>query len=77
MSTASAAGQSPLALICGGGSLPLAVADYVQARGRSVLLFPLEGIARPEDYAQRPHTWIRLAKFGTFARSAPPVAVNS
>ncbi len=71
MSTAPAAGQmSPLALICGGGSLPLAVADYVQARGRSVLLFPLEGIARPEDYAQRPHTWIRLAKFGTFARAA-------
>jgi DUF1009 family protein len=54
MSTAPAAGlaspageQSPLALICGGGSLPLAVADYVQTRGRPVLLFPLQGIARP------------------------------
>lgn len=70
MNTAPAAGQSPLALICGGGSLPLAVADYVAARGRPVLLFPLQGIARPEDYANRPHTWIRIAMFGAFARAA-------
>ena len=71
MSIAPAAGQqSPLALICGGGSLPLAVADYVEARGRQVLLFPLQGIARPEDYAGRPHTWIRIAMFGAFARAA-------
>ena len=62
--------EGPLALICGGGSLPLAVADFVSARGRQVLLFPLRGIARPEDYAQRPHTWLRIAKFGTFARAA-------
>lgn len=71
MSTATAAGQGPLALICGGGSLPLAVADYVQARGREVLLFPLQGIAEPKDYADRPRTtWVRLAMFGTFARVA-------
>ena len=46
------------------------MADFVSARGRQVLLFPLYGIARPEDYAQRPHTWVRIAKFGTFARVA-------
>jgi DUF1009 family protein len=62
--------QGPLALVCGGGSLPLAVADFVAARGREVLLFPLQGIARPEDYARRPHTWVRIAKFGAFARAA-------
>ena len=62
--------QGPLALICGSGSLPLAIADSVSARGRQVLLFPLQGIARPEDYAQRPHTWVRIAKFGTLARAA-------
>jgi len=71
MSAASAVSQEgPLALICGGGSLPLAIADSVSARGRQVLLFPLQGIARPEDYAQRPHTWVRIAKFGTLARAA-------
>ena len=40
-----AAQEGPLALICGGGSLPLAVADSVIARGREVVLFPLRGAA--------------------------------
>jgi len=62
--------QGPLAMICGAGSLPLAVADFVSARGRKVLLFPLQGIAKPEDYAARPHIWVRFAKFGTFERAA-------
>ena len=60
----------PLALICGGGSLPLAIADSVNARGRQVLLFPLFGAAKPEDYAKRPHIWVRVAQFGAFARVA-------
>lgn len=62
--------QSPLALICGGGSLPLAVADYAAARGRKVLLFPLRGAAAPGDFAQRPHQWIYLGEFGKFFRLA-------
>ena len=76
MSIALAAGQSPLALVCGGGSLPLAVADHVEARGRKVLLFPLQGIARPEDYANRPHTWAKIAKWGAFARVARAAGCN-
>jgi DUF1009 family protein len=76
MSTAPVAGQSPLALVCGGGSLPLAVADHVEARGRKVLLFPLQGIARPEDYANRPHTWAKIAMFGAFARVARAAGCN-
>lgn len=71
MSAAPAAvADGPLALICGGGSLPLAIADMVAASGREVLLFPLRGIAKPEDYAARPHTWVRIAQFGTFERAA-------
>jgi DUF1009 family protein len=71
MSAAPAAIQEgPLALICGGGSMPLAVADFVAARGRKVLLFPLRGIAKPQDYARHEHTWVRIAKFGTFERAA-------
>ena len=71
MSATSAAQQDgPLAIVCGGGSLPLKVADIVTARGRQVLLFPLQGIAKPEDYAGRPHTWVQIAKGGLFARTA-------
>ena len=62
--------EAPLVMICGGGSLPLAVADLVAARGRKVLLFPLREAARPEDYAGRPHQWVRLGQFGTVARVA-------
>jgi len=68
--SATPAAEGPLALICGGGSLPLAVADSVIARGRKVLLFPLRGAANPKDFAGRPHTWVRLGQFGTVARVA-------
>jgi DUF1009 family protein len=62
--------EGPLALVCGGGSLPLAVADLVAARGRKVLLFPLRGAADPKDFADRPHHWVHLGQFGTVARIA-------
>jgi UDP-2,3-diacylglucosamine hydrolase len=62
--------EDPLALICGGGSLPLAVADSVSARGRTVLLFPLRGFAEPADFAGREHHWVHLGQFGTVARIA-------
>lgn len=65
-----AAVQAPLALVCGGGSLPLAVADHVSARGRRVLLFPMRGVAAPADYARRDCTWVHIAQFGTLARRA-------
>ena len=37
--------EGPLAMLCGGGSLPLTVADKVVSKGRPVLLFPLRGAA--------------------------------
>jgi DUF1009 family protein len=61
---------APLALICGGGSLPLAVADYVAARGRGVLLFPLYGAANPADFVGRPHHWLYLGQSRKFAKLA-------
>src|SRR3990172_7013269 len=71
MSTQPAANEEgPLALVCGGGSLPLAVADHVAARGRKVMLFPLRGTAAPGDYAQRPHQWIYIGELGKFFRLA-------
>jgi DUF1009 family protein len=62
--------QGPLALICGGGSLPLAVADSVAARGREVVLFPLHGAAKPADFAARPSRWLHVGEFGKFVRLA-------
>ena len=62
--------EGPLALVCGGGSLPLAVADHVSARGRRVLLFPLRDAADPKDFAGREHHWIHVGQFGRVMRIA-------
>ncbi len=69
MSAAPASGnEGPLALICGGGSLPLAVADSVAARGREVVLFPLRGAANPAEFDERPHHWLYLGQSSKFLR---------
>ena len=62
--------EGPLALICGGGSLPLAIADSVSARGRAVLLFPLHGAADPAGMERHPHHWLYLGQGGKFERLA-------
>ncbi len=62
--------DDPLALICGGGSLPLAVADSATARGRKVVLFLLRGVADPALAARYPHHWLYLGQGGGFLRLA-------
>ena len=68
--TPAAPSEGPLAMICGGGSLPLAVADYVAARGRKVVLFPLIGAGDGLDVARYPHHRIRIGQIGKFMRLA-------
>ncbi|HZP70505.1 MAG TPA: UDP-2,3-diacylglucosamine diphosphatase LpxI [Pseudolabrys sp.] len=71
MSNAAAVVQDgPLALICGGGTLPLAVADSVAGRGRDVVLFALRGHAEPALVARYPHRWLRVGQFGAFTKLA-------
>ena len=71
MSATLAAGEkSPLAMLCGGGSLPLAVADKVVAAGRPVLLFPLRGAAEGIAVERFPHHWVHIGQIGKFLRLA-------
>src|SRR5262249_28753673 len=67
---ARAAGGSRLAIICGGGSLPFAVADAVGKRGRRVVLFAIRGWADPQRVASYPHHWAAVGQFGWFCRLA-------
>jgi UDP-2,3-diacylglucosamine hydrolase len=60
----------PLAIVCGAGSMPFAVADAVISRGRPVVLFPLVGWVDPKSVARYPHHWARLAQFGLISRLA-------
>jgi DUF1009 family protein len=67
---AAAPDEGPLAIICGGGSLPFAVADAAIQRGRTVKLFPVRGWVDPERVVKYPHHWTVLGKFGWFCRVA-------
>ena len=61
---------SPLAIICGGGSFPGAVADAVAARGRRPVMFGIKGWADPAVIGRHVHHWIALGQAGRFFRLA-------
>jgi DUF1009 family protein len=61
-------GEGPLAILCGGGSLPFVVADSAARRGRRVVLFALRGFADPERVAAYPHHWMSLGQASWFYR---------
>jgi DUF1009 family protein len=63
-------GEGPLAIICGAGTLPFAVADAVMRRGRSVVLFPVRGWVDPQAVARYPHHFIEIGRYGRFHRQA-------
>ena len=60
--------QTPLAIICGGGSLPFAVADAVQKSGRQAVLIAIRGWADAERVRTYPHYWVGLGQFGAACR---------
>ena len=65
-----APGGAPLAIICGGGSFPGAVADAVAARGRRPVMFGIKGWAEPAVIGRYVHHWIALGQAGRFFRLA-------
>jgi UDP-2,3-diacylglucosamine hydrolase len=62
--------DAPLAIICGAGSLPFAVAEATRRQGRRVVLFPLRGWADPGRVESYPHHWFRSGRLGYFFRTA-------
>lgn len=65
-----AAADGPLAIICGAGRFPYAVAEAVAQQGRQVVLFALQGWADAEAVARFRHHWTRLDQPGRFQRLA-------
>jgi DUF1009 family protein len=68
--TAPLVDEGPLAIICGAGSLPFAVADAVARRDRRVVLFAIQGWADPARIANYRHYWASFGHFGWFCRVA-------
>jgi DUF1009 family protein len=62
--------QGPLAIVAGGGSIPIAVAEAVVRRGRRVVLFPVRGWADPAAVERFPHYWVAVGQGGRLARYA-------
>jgi DUF1009 family protein len=62
--------DEPVAIICGGGSLPFAVADAVLRRGRRAVLFPIRGFGDRAAVERYQHHWIALGQFGRLCRLA-------
>lgn len=61
---------SPIGIVCGGGSLPFAIANAVLRTGRHAVLFPIMGWADRDMAAKYDHRWIRLGQFGRFRKLA-------
>ena len=59
-----------LAIICGGGSLPTAVAEAVARRGRRPVMFGIKGWADAAVIARYAHHWIAIGQAGRFFRLA-------
>jgi len=68
--TIAATHEGPLGIICGSGSIPLAVAAAVERRGRRVMLFALRGLVDARAVAAYPHCWIAIGQFGRYRRLA-------
>jgi UDP-2,3-diacylglucosamine hydrolase len=62
------AGLEPLAIICGGGSFPGAIAEAVARRGRRPVMFAVRGWADPKVIERYAHHWIAIGQAGRFFR---------
>jgi hypothetical protein len=65
-----AARDDPVAVICGGGSFPGAVADAMARRDRRPVMFGIKGWADPSVVERYPHHWIAIGQLGRFFRLA-------
>ena len=59
-----------IAIICGGGSFPGAVADAIARRGRRPVMFAVEGWADPKVVERHAHHWIAIGQVGRLFRLA-------
>lgn len=56
--------SSPVGVIAGGGAMPFAVADSLQARGIAPVLFALRGACDSDRVAGFRHHWISVGQLG-------------
>jgi UDP-2,3-diacylglucosamine hydrolase len=62
--------RGPIAIICGGGSLPGAVAEAAVGRGRRPIMLAIKGWADAKTVERYAHHWIALGQVGRLIRLA-------
>ena len=62
--------RGPIAIICGGGSFPGAVAEAIVRNGRQPVMFGLKGWADPKIIERHTHHWIAIGQVGRLFRLA-------
>ena len=62
--------RGPIAIICGGGSFPGAVAEAIVRGGRKPVMFGLKGWADAKIVERYTHHWIAIGETGRFFRLA-------
>jgi UDP-2,3-diacylglucosamine hydrolase len=67
---AATATLAPIAIICGGGSFPGAVAEAVERRGRRPIMLAIRGWAEPSVVDRYVHHWVALGQAGRLIRLA-------
>jgi UDP-2,3-diacylglucosamine hydrolase len=65
-----AAAPDSIAIICGGGSFPAAVADAITRSGGRPVMFAINGWADPASVERYAHHWVALGQVGRFLRLA-------
>lgn len=65
-----AAGHDPVAIICGGGTFPAAVAEAAVRRGRQPVMFGIRGWADSTMIERYRHHWLAVGQVGRFLRLA-------
>jgi DUF1009 family protein len=68
--TAEAFDGNSIAIICGGGTFPGAIADAVIRRGRRPVMFGIKGWADPDLIERYTHHWVAIGQAGRFFRLA-------
>lgn len=64
MTSAASEISSPVGVIAGGGAMPFAVADSLQKRGITPVLFALRGACDPAGVERFRHHWISVGQLG-------------
>jgi DUF1009 family protein len=62
--------RGPIAIVCGGGSFPGAVAEAIVRGGRQPVMFGIKGWADAGVIERYPHHWVAVGQLGRFFRLA-------